>query len=48
MWAKEAKDGIDDTLTERDRREWKLNEGLTLVIGMCGLEILREICHACR
>ena len=23
-------------LTERDRREWKLNERLTLVIGMCG------------
>ena len=23
-------------LTERDRREWKLNERLTLVIRMCG------------
>ena len=24
------------TLTERGRRKWKLNEMLTLVIGMCG------------
>ena len=23
-------------LTQRDRREWKLNERLTLVTGMCG------------
>ena len=23
-------------LTQRYRREWKLNERLTLVIGMCG------------
>ena len=36
MWAKEAKYDIEDTYRERDSREWKLNERLTLVIGMCG------------